>query len=112
VALRRSHPALRQRRFLLGKVEGGADSQWLRPDGHEMTDADWHDADRRTVGLRLDGVFVVLNAADVDVTFALPEGVWERRLDTAAPDAGALVVARGEPVRISSGSSVVFAVTA
>jgi glycogen debranching enzyme GlgX len=52
--LRREHPALRQRHFLLGRpaVDGGPkDLAWVHPDGREMTEADWYDDRLRTFGM-------------------------------------------------------------
>src|SRR5690606_10352468 len=43
--LRRSQPVFRRRRFFHGRSIHGVgikDLYWLRPDGGEMTDADWH----------------------------------------------------------------------
>ncbi len=108
-ALRRSHPALRQVAFLRGRAKDAADAQWLRPDGVEMTDADWHDPNRRTVGLRLDGILIVLNAGDAGVTFNMPGGsAWERRIDTAAPGAAAAPVPAPASCRVAAQSAVIF----
>ena len=56
--LRREHPALRQRRHFEGEptIEGGLkDLAWLHPDGHEMTDDDWHDPHQRVIGMFVAG---------------------------------------------------------
>jgi isoamylase len=88
VALRRSQPVLRRRTFLRGGPQ--ADVRWLRPDGAEMTDADWFDADRQVLGMLLDGnhigerdsrgrplrgdtLLVLLNASAAGLHFALPD---------------------------------------
>jgi isoamylase len=81
---------------------------WLRADGAEMTDADWADASRLSVGMLLDGtrigeldhegqpivgdsLYVFLNASAQAVTMTLPQvpsgGTWEHVLDTNDPAA-------------------------
>ncbi len=58
-ALRRRSPVLRQRRFLGGHPiadgDGRRDLAWFRPDGAEMTTADWMSATTTTLGMYLDG---------------------------------------------------------
>jgi glycogen debranching enzyme GlgX len=52
--LRRSHPALRQRRWFEGQptiVGGPKDVAWLHPAGREMTTDDWHDTGLATLGM-------------------------------------------------------------
>jgi isoamylase len=111
VALRTASPVLRQRAFFAGRpVPGGAgrkDLAWLRADGAEMTDREWHSPDVRTLGMYLDGdgirqrgphgerladesYLLVLHAGAEDTTFALPglpwaDG-WEVVVDTTYPD--------------------------
>ena len=56
--LRREHPALRQRHHFVGSptIEGGPkDLAWLHPDGHEMTERDWYDAQLQVIGMFLCG---------------------------------------------------------
>jgi glycogen debranching enzyme GlgX len=56
--LRCAHPVLRQRHFFAGRpvVAGGTkDLSWVHPRGTEMGEADWYDADLRTLGLFLAG---------------------------------------------------------
>jgi isoamylase len=103
VALRAAHPVLRRRTFLNGRQPDAADVLWLRPDGHDMTANDWHDASRKTIAVLLDGdnigerdargepvrgdtVCVLLNASPTAVPFVLPRrgpGAWECQLDSA-----------------------------
>jgi len=89
-ALRRSHPGLRRRDYLTGEAvgpDGVKDVAWLRPDGKEMTIADWHDTEPRTLGmlLRDDGdaappptggarqlLLLLFNSGAFDVEFCLP----------------------------------------
>jgi glycogen operon protein len=58
-ALRSRSPVLRQRRFLGGNpvADGGGrrDLAWFRPDGAEMTTADWTSPTTSTLGMYLDG---------------------------------------------------------
>ncbi|CTQ49493.1 glycogen debranching protein GlgX [Jannaschia donghaensis] len=105
IAFRAAHPILRQRRFLHARerlTDGTPDLFWRRPDGAEMTQADWDDADyplviaemrmaSNTPGYvdREDAILAVLNRGpDVDIALPdLPSGDhWVRRFDTAADD--------------------------
>ncbi|MBP1806407.1 glycogen debranching protein GlgX [Rubellimicrobium aerolatum] len=61
--------------------------RWLHPAGREMTPEDWQDGGLRTFGadLSLPGgprLAILLNAGDA-ADFALPEGGWQLRIDTA-----------------------------
>ena len=60
LALRHGVPALRQAEFFDGRdtPDGTPDLAWLRADGQEMTEADWFDDDRRTIGMWIDGSHV------------------------------------------------------
>ena len=56
--LRRLHSAFRQRYFFAGlplHAGGPKDLAWIKPDGTEIVDADWHSPDARTVGMFLAG---------------------------------------------------------
>jgi glycogen operon protein len=57
IAVRAGCPALRQPEFFEGRTTptGTPDLVWLRPDGTEMSEADWFDEDRRTLALWIDG---------------------------------------------------------
>ncbi len=58
LALRREHPALRQRHWFEGRptIRGGPkDLAWLHPSGREMSPEDWHDPELRTVGMFVSG---------------------------------------------------------
>ncbi|KQP78019.1 glycogen debranching protein [Aeromicrobium sp. Leaf289] len=57
VHLRAKSPALRQAEFFDGRTTptGRPDLIWLRPDGQEMTEPDWQDPERRTLGMWIDG---------------------------------------------------------
>ena len=110
VALRRSHPVLRRRRFFQGRRIRGSevkDISWFRPDGKEMTDDDWNQGYARSLGIRLAGdaieekdekgrpivdetLLILLNAHHELLPFTLPahkRGVrWQPVLDTSATD--------------------------
>ncbi|MGH3760162.1 glycogen debranching protein GlgX [Actinophytocola sp.] len=93
IALRAGSPALRQPEFFDGRpsTTGCPDLVWLAPGGSPMTDADWFDEDRRTIGMWIDGStslsrdregefvpddswLVVLHAGDEPVEVTLPGG--------------------------------------
>jgi isoamylase len=100
--LRRSCKAFRRERFFMGTMlpDGSRkDVTWFRPDGNEMSEADWHDAGRRVIGLMFgdeerdaeDRLFLFfLNAHDEAMTIVLPArpNGWELYLDTAGDPAG------------------------
>ena len=112
IELRRTHPVLRQHAFFRGlpasQREGVGtvkDLAWFRPDGVEMTAADWP-RHTRTVGMYLDGegirsrgsrgerlvddtFLMLLHAGGSTLPFTLPGEPWAAShtvvLDTAAP---------------------------
>jgi isoamylase len=57
ISLRADSPALRQPEFFDGRPtrSGEPDLVWFRPDGNPMTDDDWFDESRRTLGMWIDG---------------------------------------------------------
>jgi isoamylase len=56
VALRREHPVFRRRRWFQGRpLRGTPDIVWLKPDGSEMTEADWREHHEACVGMFLNG---------------------------------------------------------
>ncbi len=58
IALRRAHPIFRRKYFFEGAPpEPGRakDLAWLRGDGEEFTEADWHFSDNRMIGMFLSG---------------------------------------------------------
>jgi glycogen operon protein len=88
---RREHPAFRRDAFFRGEpidASGRKDIAWIRPDAHEMENGDWS-GEQRTIGFFLGArpmLFVAMNAAPHDVTFALPDVervTWSLVLDTA-----------------------------
>jgi isoamylase len=106
VALRRKHPVFSRRRFLQGETlkDGIREVVWLRPDGGEMTDADWRTWYNRCLVMYLAGTVIermtqrgkpvrddnfllLFNAHHEPVEFLLPHfhagGSWQAVLDTA-----------------------------
>ncbi len=127
--LRARQPVLRRRTFLRGRRLGFTDVLWLRPEGGEMTEADWRDANRRAIGMLLDGeailernetgtvvvgdtVLVILNAHSESVPFVLPDRPgttrWARRLDTAEPDGPERHLSPGNEVSLPARSAAIY----
>jgi isoamylase len=116
IKLRRKHPVFRRRRFFQGRsvrgqrpAEGLPDVAWFKPDGEEMTDADWTVGYAKSLGVFLNGsaipdpdehgrpivddsFFMVINAWEQDLDFVLPGPEWGRSweivLDTGTYDNG------------------------
>ncbi len=58
LALRRDHPALRQRHWFEGRptmTGGPKDLSWLHPTGREMTGEDWSDDSNHVIGMFVSG---------------------------------------------------------
>jgi glycogen operon protein len=105
----RSNPVLRRRSFFTGRPVAGEqtkDITWVRPDGDEMTDADWSDADNHILGMLLSGqatdevnergrpvhgdtLLLLLNGGLRSRRFVLPSvqepGQWHEVLNSARP---------------------------
>ncbi|MFL5314673.1 MAG: glycogen debranching protein GlgX [Microvirga sp.] len=114
IGLRRRYDAFRRRDFLSGKTvprNGLKDVYWLAPEGREMTEGDWGDGLRRTLGMQLgndapDGqrFLILLNAAPDPVEFHLapePSDGWLAVFDTRLPGG----LARGTPAGLNSGGT-------
>jgi glycogen operon protein len=110
--LRRSHPVLRRRKFFQGAHLWDSalkDVAWFRPDGEEMTIADWSSPETRALGYLLGGdaimtpdsdgnrimgdtLLILLNATEEALTFTLPAiewgQQWEIEVDTAHAEVG------------------------
>jgi glycogen operon protein len=108
-ALRRRIPVFRRRSFFSGRPvprTGAKDLAWLRPDGAELGEDDWHDPDLRLLGMLVlgeatddldergrpatgDSVLLLLNAGSRPCYFRLPEmaqpGRWHQEVNTARP---------------------------
>jgi glycogen operon protein len=98
--LRRRHVEFRRETFLKGAASraGVKDVTWLNAAGAEMRQEDWHDADRRTIGIwfgkqnNLAGrLLLLVNGSGSAQTFLLPptpaEEPWILQFDTGV-DAG------------------------
>ena len=103
------NPVLRRRDFFNGRpfTPGGTkDVTWIRPDGEEMTEAEWSDRELRTIGMALSGratdeidqrgrptygdtILLLLNGGNRSRSYTLPRiewaGIWEELLNTARP---------------------------
>jgi glycogen operon protein len=115
-ALRQRHDAFRRKRFLTGESVAGnhlKDVYWLAPEGREMTQDDWNDANRRALGMQIGndapdgGRFLVLVNASADpVPFAIavdfPSDRWVAVFDTRLADG----LVRGEPAALVPGGSL------
>jgi glycogen operon protein len=108
IRLRRDHIVFRRQRFFHARAIPGTeirDNTWLRPDGEEMTEADWANADLSSLGFLLRGeageyhltatgepqpdesFLLLLNASHLPLGWRLPHleiaGGWTRVIDTA-----------------------------
>lgn len=102
LTLRRQAPGLRRDTFLKGARQVDRehkDVSWRHPLGHELTAADWHDANARALGVLIGQAFTdphgtpnghllfLCNASDAQVDFRLPapvtNAVWQIVFDTA-----------------------------
>jgi glycogen operon protein len=128
-AIRHANPVLRRRSFFSGRpvsAAGAKDLTWIRPDGGEMTDADWHRGDAHTLGMLISGeaadetdergrpvkgdtMLLILNGGDKRTAFSLPtiggEGEWVELVDTAARD---MRVVSEEAVQVAPHSLVLL----
>jgi isoamylase len=111
--IRSRNPVFRRRYFLAGDPvlheEGVKDVTWVRPDGEEMSLADWEDPENRVLGALLHGdasdevderghlnrgdtLLLLLNAGATPVRFRTPAklrdlGTWAQILNTAESNA-------------------------
>ncbi|MEP7216498.1 MAG: glycogen debranching enzyme GlgX, partial [Anaerolineaceae bacterium] len=107
---RRDHPVLRRRKFFQGRPmrgEAARDIIWYGADGREMSEAAWHDPERRTLGMWLAGdaldlapldldpvnantVLILVNAGEGDIDFRLPAVPapyhWSLSFDSGRPE--------------------------
>ena len=106
-AMRARNPVLRRRTFFRREERGGAgkDLAWLRPDGEEMTDAEWSDPGNHVLGMLIRGeatdevdergrrllgeaILLLVNGGARTKPFTLPVldgGAWAELIDTAHP---------------------------
>jgi glycogen operon protein len=110
IVLRREQPVLRRQKFFIGAVGRGhrrKDLVWLRPDGHEMKDANWRNRGLLSIGVLLNGdmipdraprgepirgdtLLLIFHAHHEAVDWRLPVEdelgkEWEMLLDSADP---------------------------
>ena len=132
IALRRSQPVLRRRRFFLGRSIRGAqvkDVAWLDTDATEMTDRDWgadhvrhlgvllagdaiDEVDERGQHVRGESLLILLNAGRGATTFALPAapggGAWRLVFDTAVDEGATQELAVAGPYQLEAQAAAVF----
>ena len=108
-AIRQANPVLRRRTFFRHEPRGsgpGKDLAWLRPDGKEMTDAEWNDPSNHVLGMLIRGeatdevdergrrllgeaILLLVNGGARSKAFALPplegDGAWVEIINTAHP---------------------------
>ncbi|HEX5580512.1 MAG TPA: glycogen debranching protein GlgX [Gemmatimonadaceae bacterium] len=106
-AVRHANPVLRRRHFFEGSrtcENGMKEVTWLSPEGHELTDEDWHRGDSHALGMLINGaatdetddrgrpvrgdtLLLVLNNGEKGLDFALPcleeTGGWWVLVDTS-----------------------------
>jgi glycogen operon protein len=105
-AVLRGNPILRRRSFFTGRPgpDGERDLTWLRPDGKEMTDAEWSDPTNHVLGMLISGrasdevdalgrpvhgetLLALFNGGGRSRRFVLPlaseAGIWQELVNTA-----------------------------
>lgn len=128
--LRAKHPVFRHGHFFRGAQVPGSqlpDVGWFRPDGLEMTDADWRTHYAKSVGVFFNGLgletknrhgqpitgrsfLVFFNAGHEDVYFTIPRSLtgekWQDELYSTwtTPDAPKETFLSGKTVRVDSRS--------
>ncbi|GIW39663.1 MAG: glycogen operon protein GlgX homolog [Candidatus Binatia bacterium] len=109
-----SNPVLRRRKFFRGRPvtpSGVKDVAWIRPDGNEMTEADWNDPNNHVLGMLIHGraadetdergrpivgdtLLLLVNGGPRSRYFALPKldvpGAWFEVVNTARPGSRAV----------------------
>ncbi len=92
LALRRAEPVLRpgewqSRRPGVPGAAGAPRLDWVSPAGHEMTAADWHDAQSRAFGCSITGptsrFLILFNGEPAGTPFHLPGARWRPVLDSS-----------------------------
>ena len=90
IALRRSHPVFRRRRFLDGP--DASQLRWFTPAGTAMTSSEWADPSARSLAIHLDGRHRPDRGVDgaplVDDDFLVLVNGWWEPLEFVAPDLG------------------------
>jgi isoamylase len=119
--LRRVHVEFRRETFLKGAASraGVKDVRWLTTRGTEMTAADWHDSNARSLGVwfgehtgSAERLLFLVNGADLEQVFTLPaapeQGPWIRLFDTALEGVGASSLGAAESYVLSPRSSALL----
>ncbi len=125
-----SNPVLRRRSFFTGRPsspDGVKDVAWIRPDGQEMTDADWSDPDNHILGMLIDGqatdevnergrpvfgdtLLLLLNGGPRSRYFQLPKidgpGMWHEVVNTAR--SGPVRAVRAQGVNLAAHSLILL----
>jgi isoamylase len=97
IALRRSHPVFRRRRWFLGRPIHGdevTDIAWFQPNGDPMGEQAWNEPWSKALGVLLTGdnlgvderghpitdstFYLMFNSSEVDVPFSLPSASWNQ----------------------------------
>ncbi|MGH7899051.1 MAG: glycogen debranching protein GlgX, partial [Candidatus Binatia bacterium] len=110
VEIRRQNPVFRRRTFFGGRPlssSGTKDVTWLRADGSEMTEQDWHDPKNHLLGMLIDGqatdevdsrgrpiyadtLALVVNGGGRAKSFTVPKverpGRWYEMVRTSSPE--------------------------
>jgi isoamylase len=131
IKVKQDNPILRRRAFFTGEPHPGMqtkDVTWIRPDGAEMTEQDWEDAELHTIGMLLlgvatdevdirgrsyagDSLFLMLNAGTRSRSYTLPRmelaGQWEEVLNTAQPGPWSRIV-RTDAVSLNAHSTLLL----
>ncbi len=120
--LREQHRVFRRRQFFSGTPAQGAvrdDLDWYRPDGGQMTGADWGQSFARAVTAALSGAtgdgsesddpfLLMLNAWWDPLEFSVPEALrelgWLVEIDTAKPDVHGVLVDASAAVTLTGRS--------
>ncbi len=119
--LRRLHAEFRRETFLKGAASraGVKDVTWLNARGSEMTQADWQDANLRTLGVwfgehsgSVEHLLLLVNSADSQLQFSLPAapagGPWIRLFDTALAGVGATSLGTAQSYAMTAHSAALL----
>jgi isoamylase len=115
--LRRRHAEFRRETFLKGAASRASvkDVTWVNVRGTEMTQAEWHDANLRTLGIwfgkgnsAVGRLLLLVNGGDSEQTFVLPIGPmdapWICQFDTAQDVHEAKSLGRARDYRLDASS--------
>ncbi|MEN9936509.1 MAG: hypothetical protein RLZZ387_3088 [Chloroflexota bacterium] len=124
IGFRKAHPVLHRPTFFQGRpIHGQAvrDVEWYRPDGREMSDAEWNNGFVRCLGMLLNGqvmnewdargrqvrddiLLLLVNAHHEPLPFTLPGDPagpqWRAIVDTASADGAGRTLAAGQPYEL------------